>query len=153
MSFKEKMLTLILISCTPLVFSQIMCDPVTKDLEQVLALAFKPVLKAKDSIVLRNNLKTVCVEKALDKRKVRVWNEQKLFSNLYRDYYYLEDIQIYEDFAKVVYIQRSNNLMFKLLFFKENNKWYPIGEQYKWQGRMKGDDFLLRKINEELRKE
>src|SRR5690606_36231571 len=104
-----------------------------------------------DSIVLRNNFKTICLEKSLKNDKIKIWNERKLFNALYEDFYSIEEVFITHDFAKVVYIQRSKNLIFKIFLYKNMNEW-DIINSYKRQARIKGDDFLLISIKEEILK-
>ena len=131
-------------------YSQEICEPTNEDLKEILQLAFEPVLVNKDSIILRYNFKAICVEKVLDKNKVKLWTERKIFNRLYENFYSLEDIYFTNDFAKITYIQRSKNLIFKIYLYKENGIWHLVKKQYSWQGKIKGDDFLLLSIKKAL---
>lgn len=132
-------------------YAQVICDLQNKDLSDIMNKSFETLLVENDSIVLRNNFKTICLEKSLKNDKIKIWNERKLFNALYEDFYSIEEVFITHDFAKVVYIQRSKNLIFKIFLYKNMNEW-DIINSYKWQARIKGDDFLLISIKEEILK-
>ncbi len=34
-------------------------------------------------------------------------------------------------------------------FYKEEDTWYLVNRQYRWQAKIKGDDFLLNSIRKE----
>lgn len=134
-------------------FSQTICEPVTEDLKQVLSLSFESELKNKDSIVLRRNFKTICIEEAFERNKIKLWSEKKLFDGLYQDFYSLEDVHIANGLARVTYLQRSNNFIFVFLLFKtEDGNWQVSNERFKRQARIRGDDYLLQSIREALKK-
>ncbi|MFD2551624.1 hypothetical protein ACFSQP_07325 [Bizionia sediminis] len=143
---KSKLIVLLLYFFTSYGFSQTFCEIPNDDLKQILELIFKPALADRDSIVLKNNFRTNCIEKGLKKETVKLWSENKMFEELYEDYYTVEDINYSSDFVTVTYIQRSFNLIFKIFAYKENGKWHLVDKQYKWQGKIKGDDFLLYSI-------
>ncbi|MHA7832058.1 MAG: hypothetical protein ACX93O_13250 [Flagellimonas sp.] len=132
--------------------SQTICQPVTDDLKKVLALAFTSELNKKDSIILRRNFNSICIEEAFDRNKIKLWSERKLFNSLYQDFYSIEEVQITNGFARVTYLQRSNNFIFVFLFFKkEDGNWQISNERFKRQARIKGDDYLLYSIRKALK--
>lgn len=132
-------------------YAQVVCESEHKDVSEIINKSFQSLLVENDSIVLRYNFKTICLEKSLKNDKIKIWNERKLYKELYEDFYTLEEVFITHDFAKVVYIQRSKNLIFKILLYKNMNEW-EIMNSFKWQARLKGDDFLLISIKEEILK-
>jgi len=132
--------------------SQTICQPVTDDLKKVLALAFTSELNKKDSIILRRNFNSICIEEAFDRNKIKLWSERKLFDSLYQDFYSIQEVQITNGFARVTYLQRSNNFIFVFLFFKkEDGNWQISNERFKRQARIKGDDYLLYSIRKALK--
>jgi len=134
------------------VFSQNACQPITQDLKEIIGLAFETELKENDSIILRYNFKAVCLEKAINNSKIKIWSESKLYRRRYLNFYSIEDVDYDTNFAKVTYIQRNNNLMFYFLFYKDSDGWHIINKKTKQQGRIKGDDFLILSIKKALRK-